>query len=72
MWKSKSGKSIAFPAIPCGAYGYPIREAAEISIDVCGDSRFKDIAVYFYLYGQKTYGIWRSVLCENRYVQRGL
>lgn len=36
-------KSIAFPAI---SYGYPIREAAEISIEVCSDRRFKDISVY--------------------------
>jgi O-acetyl-ADP-ribose deacetylase len=26
-------KTIAFPAISCGAYGYPIREAARIAID---------------------------------------
>jgi O-acetyl-ADP-ribose deacetylase (regulator of RNase III) len=26
-------KAIAFPAISCGAYGYPIREAARIAVD---------------------------------------
>jgi O-acetyl-ADP-ribose deacetylase len=26
-------KTIAFPAISCGAYGYPIREAAKIAVD---------------------------------------
>ena len=26
-------KTIAFPAISCGAYGYPIREAARIAVD---------------------------------------
>jgi len=59
-------KSIAFPAISCGAYGYPLREAAEISIDVCSDSRFKDITIYFYLHGQKMHDIWQSVLCSKR------
>ena len=27
-------KTIAFPAISCGAYGYPIAEAAEIAVEV--------------------------------------
>ncbi|MGI9089136.1 MAG: O-acetyl-ADP-ribose deacetylase [Chthoniobacterales bacterium] len=27
-------KTIAFPAISCGAYGYPIEEAAEIAVEV--------------------------------------
>jgi O-acetyl-ADP-ribose deacetylase (regulator of RNase III) len=26
-------KTIAFPAISCGAYGYPIREAARIAVE---------------------------------------
>ena len=26
-------ETIAFPAISCGAYGYPIREAARIAVD---------------------------------------
>ena len=30
-------KSIAFPAISCGAYGYPISEAAEIAIHTTKD-----------------------------------
>lgn len=54
-------ESIAFPAISCGAYGYPVREAAGIAIQVCGDSKFNDIDVFFYLYGQKNYDIWQSV-----------
>ncbi|MEH6591531.1 MAG: macro domain-containing protein [Halioglobus sp.] len=57
-----SCKSIAFPAISCGSYGYPVREAAEIALRVCKGSKFKDIEVFFYLYGQKNYGIWQSVL----------
>jgi O-acetyl-ADP-ribose deacetylase len=30
-------KTIAFPAISCGAYGYPIREAAQIAIETTGE-----------------------------------
>jgi len=30
-------RSIAFPAISCGAYGYPISEAAEVAIEATRD-----------------------------------
>lgn len=60
-------KSIAFPAISCGSYGYPVREAAKIAIQVCKSKKFKDIDVFFYLYGQKNYDIWQSVVdSKNR------
>jgi len=62
----KGCDSIAFPAISCGSYGYPIREAAEVAVRVCGDRKFKGIDVFFYLYGQKMYGIWQSVLSAKR------
>lgn len=55
-------KSIAFPAISCGSYGYPVREAAEIAIRVCSDDKFNSIEIFFYLYGQKNYAIWQSAL----------
>jgi O-acetyl-ADP-ribose deacetylase (regulator of RNase III) len=29
--------SIAFPAISCGAYGYPLAEAVEIAVRECAD-----------------------------------
>jgi O-acetyl-ADP-ribose deacetylase (regulator of RNase III) len=30
-------KSIAFPAISCGAYGYPLAEAVAIAVRECAD-----------------------------------
>lgn len=55
-------KSIAFPAISCGAFGYPVREAADVALQVCGEQKIQNIDVFFYLYGQKNYDIWQSVL----------
>lgn len=40
-------QSIAFPAISCGAYGYPIEEAANIAIQVCRQHASLDIRFYF-------------------------
>lgn len=39
MWlaEENDAASIAFPAISCGVYGYPLGEAAEIAVDTVGD-----------------------------------
>ncbi len=34
--KSNGIASIAFPAVSCGVYGYPIQEAAQIALDTAG------------------------------------
>lgn len=42
-------KSIAFPAISTGVYGYPKEEAKEIALFVCGEFEAEiDIALYFF------------------------
>lgn len=51
-------KSIAFPAISCGVYGYPAAEAAEVAIEVCRQVSFSSLDIYFYLYSLKMYDIW--------------
>ncbi|WP_417614526.1 macro domain-containing protein [Oceanisphaera sp.] len=53
-------QSIAFPAISCGAYGYPITEAANIAFGVCGEPRYNDLNIYFYLYGKDTLKAWTT------------
>ncbi len=59
---SNECESIAFPAISCGAYGYPVQDAANISISICQKPIYDGLLIYFYLYGQKTVNIWSNAL----------
>ena len=65
-------KSIAFPAISCGVYGYPIEEAAKVSIEVCSQSTYSDIKVYFYLYQDDVFNTWNHLINEQLKGSRGL
>lgn len=47
-------KSIAFPAISCGVYGYPHAEAAHIALTTCHPFS-KQLDISFYLYEQGLY-----------------
>jgi len=53
--------SVALPAISCGVYGYPLREAAEIAIDACREFE-QELAISFLLFGEATERAWRSAL----------
>lgn len=57
-------QSIACPAISCGAYGYPLREAAQIALQTCAEAQ--DLKVYFYLMGPGVYSSWQAVLKSLR------
>ena len=56
----KKMRSIAFPAISCGVYGYPLDEAAELAVSTCADA---DVAggveeIVFVLFGKDTFSAW--------------
>jgi O-acetyl-ADP-ribose deacetylase (regulator of RNase III) len=58
-------KTIAFPAISCGAYGYPIPEAAKIAVKTAQDfleTGDKIDKVIFVLWGEDIYDAYRQLL----------
>ncbi len=61
-------KSIAFPAISCGVYGYPIKEACKIAIctvrKYLEDGKSSVTRVIFILFSSKDYNIYEKYLEE--------
>ena len=58
-------KTIAFPAISCGAYGYPIPDAAQIALNATRDflvTEDRIDKVIFVLWGQDIYDAYRQLL----------
>lgn len=63
----KGIKSIAFPSISTGAYGYPIDEASRIALTTCWDylSKHPEIElVRFVLFGDSNYRAYEKTLQE--------
>ncbi|HLU48619.1 MAG TPA: macro domain-containing protein, partial [Planctomycetota bacterium] len=48
-------RSIAFPAISCGVYGYPLDEAAPIAIATCREHVAGIAEIRFALFGEDAY-----------------
>ena len=58
-------KTIAFPAISCGAYGYPIPEAAQIAVKTTRDfltTQNQLDKVIFVLWDKEIYQAYRQLL----------
>jgi O-acetyl-ADP-ribose deacetylase (regulator of RNase III) len=60
-------KTVAFPSISTGAYGYPLAEAARIALTTTRDylkAHAEIAAVRFVLFGQPAYRAYEVVLAE--------
>ncbi len=58
-------KTIAFPAISCGAYGYPVKEAAQIALETTREFLAlsdKLQKVIFVVWGEDVYEAYRQIL----------
>ena len=63
---SKKGlKSIAFPAISCGVYGYPLADAAHIALKTCVDFANKSddlLIIRHVLFDQRVFDVFKREL----------
>lgn len=53
-------RSIAFPAISCGVFGYPLDEAAQIALATCAEKHFARLDICFYLFGERIFSTWNQ------------
>ena len=51
-------RSVAFPAISCGVFGYPLDEAAEIALQAAVDGAGQLAEIRFVLFGPETLEAW--------------
>lgn len=57
--------SIAFPAISCGVYGYPLEAAARISLAVATERDRKLEEIRFVLFSPEVHEVWSRALAEH-------
>ncbi len=67
LTKSKGIRSIAFPAISTGVYGYPAQEAAEIAVRSVREwsrrNKEYDLTVIFCCFDENTFRIYHRLEC---------
>ena len=65
-------RTIAFPAISAGVFGYPMMECANIALQwaVKFDVKNEDVGIYFYIPGANDFRVWERVLAQNQLLRR--
>lgn len=61
-----SCSSIAFPAISCGAYGFPMHLASDIAIRECSVKKYDSLLIKFYLFSQELYDVWKITIDTHK------
>ena len=59
--------SVAFPAISCGVYGYPLADAARIALKACREhaaGATHPTSIRFALFGREAHAVWLRVATE--------
>ena len=51
-------ETIAFPAISCGVYGYPLADAAAIALEACVAHGLSLREIHFVLFGAEPWAAW--------------
>lgn len=54
--------SIAFPALSCGAYGFPLNQASYVAINECSEIKYNRLSIKFFLFSQDLYDIWKDAI----------
>ncbi len=53
-------KTIAFPAISCGVYGYPVDDAASVALEICRDNAEYYSEIRFVLFDPSAHAAWQA------------
>jgi O-acetyl-ADP-ribose deacetylase (regulator of RNase III) len=57
-------RRVAVPALSCGAYGYPLREAAQVAVAVSRNPAYRELDIHFYLFSDDILAHWSAALDE--------